>query len=68
MSILERERMNRPENEDMLRGIEKWRYPADYMGTDYKGYYILFHFWVFYPNGFWIYGSHILPCYALSSV
>lgn len=42
MSILERERMNRPENEDMLRGIEKWRYPADYMGTDYKGYYILY--------------------------
>ena len=42
MSILERERMNRPENEDMLRGIEKWEYPADYMGTDYEGYYILY--------------------------
>ena len=42
MSILERERMNRPENEDMLRGIEKWEYPSNYMGTDYEGYYILY--------------------------
>jgi len=40
--ILERERMNRPENEDMLRGIEKWKYPSNYMGTDYEGYYILY--------------------------
>ena len=31
MSILERERMNRPNNEGMIRGIEKWKYPADYI-------------------------------------
>ena len=30
MSILERERMNRPNNEGSLRGIEK-KYPADYI-------------------------------------
>jgi len=42
MSILERERMNRPNNEGMIRGIEKWSYPADYMGCDYEGYYILY--------------------------
>ena len=26
MSILERERENRHENEEMIRGIEKWKY------------------------------------------
>ena len=42
MSIMERERMNRPINEGMIRGIEKWKYPTDYMGCDYEGYYILY--------------------------
>ena len=42
MSILEREKLNRPNNEGMIRGIEKWSYPADYMGCDYEGYYILY--------------------------
>jgi len=30
MSILEREKLNRPTNEGMIRGIEK-KYPADYI-------------------------------------
>ena len=42
MSILEREKLNRPNNEGMIRGIEKWEYPSNYMGTDYEGYYILY--------------------------
>lgn len=39
--ILEREKNDRPTNEGMIRGIKKWKYPTDYMGTDYEGYYIL---------------------------
>lgn len=42
MSIMEREKLNRPNNEGMIRGIEKWKYPSNYMGCDYEGYYILY--------------------------
>ena len=40
--ILDREKADRPNNEGMIRGIEKWKYPSNYMGTDYEGYYILY--------------------------
>ena len=29
--ILEREKADRPNKEGSLRGIEKWKYPADYI-------------------------------------